>query len=251
MMIEKSDEQILLKLKGITVVNTAGNPQEVKVVFSSPETWLSKIAEMEANQRGEDLVPSICVHRLPISFDSRRYTSRRKISKYTTVNKTEMGIKEYMHPFNIYYQVDFLADYQEHVIAIMEGILKKMPPMGFRSYISVVYVDSEDTILRMDFPFRLVDVMDLTSEFTSGYRRFRHALTYKVEAWLDLEEYTNIKTVVRTSIDWLQMGTDDMIYGRTNTDLTPVTEERFVCFMGGVPLITQTVTTMKTIHIWG
>ena len=29
----------------------------------------------------------------------------------------------------------------------------------------------------------------------------------------------------------------------------PVTEERFVCFMGGVPLITQTVTTMKTIHI--
>jgi len=76
--------------------------------------------------------------------------------------------------------------------------------------------------------------MDLTSEFTSGYRRFRHALTYKVEAWLDLEEYTNIKTVVRTSIDWLQMGTDDMIYGRTNT-----TEERFVCFIGWVPLITQ------------
>ena len=29
----------------------------------------------------------------------------------------------------------------------------------------------------------------------------------------------------------------------------PVTEERFVCFIGMVPVITQTVTTMKTIHI--
>lgn len=174
------------KLTGLTLSNGQGTEETVPVTYNRPEEWM-----------GMRKAPSVNIAMISSSFDPIRFTTA-KLKSYKTSEKTIVLQKGYPIPVNYIYEIRFITSYGQHSISLRDQILRRFPPFGFGTFITIPFGSGQ-----VMCPFEQIDERDLFDRYgeTEDNREFEHVFRYKVESWLDLYETVEVKTAMGIVLD--------------------------------------------------
>jgi hypothetical protein len=168
------------KLKLSNQLSLPGVEGKIPVSYSRPEEWLVKRTK-----------PSVNISTTMMKFDPTRFTTA-SIQAWLDDTYETVQIKPYYMPVIFFYEVRFIVSYGQHMMSLSDQILRKLPPFGFGTFVTIPYGDTNFTL-----PFELQTDKELLARYgdTEDNREFEKVLQYKVEGWLDLSEVQLVSTV--------------------------------------------------------
>ena len=125
-MIEETDSAIVSYVTGLTLLDSNKATIQVPVGFGVPEDWVK-----------QKKYPSINVYRLPDGIHlAKEYITNPAPAKVNNGDHT-YSVMEYKTPFWVTYSIEFLVKWEEDYVNLLENLLIKFKPYGFKRYIIV------------------------------------------------------------------------------------------------------------------
>lgn len=195
------------KLQGLTleVYDEASDSMKTITIdasYSRPEEWL------KTRQ-----VPSVNISCISSQFDPDRFTT----AKMRAFDGEYWHEKQYMIPVIYFYEVRFIVGLGQHMIALNEQITRRLPPMGFGSYIEVPYGGRF-----IECPFKLIDSKEIFARYgeTEDNREFEQVYRYKLEGWRDVYPTQLVPSIKKVVVDVTVVPTHHNLTG-TSTSPDP------------------------------